>query len=318
MRFLLSFFTACVLMSSNVVVAQEQPAKLLTTADVVLNRELSPKNLHIQWIGASDSYATTREDAIIATDARTGKSRTLITKQEIYELIEVKFAFMPRYAFNAEGNLVVSTPTEIFTIDLEGKNIISRHKIPFVEGKSLANMSHQPGDGPLFAYTIDNNLYLFDGEKHTAVTAFEDKNIVCGQSVSRNEFGITHGIFFSPDASQLAFFQKDESRVTDFPLLDITSRTGTLKSIKYPMNGMASEHVKLGVYNIASGKTIYLNVTEFDQERYLTCITWSPHSKRIYVQVLDRAQENVALNSYDASTGEKIATILTEHNDLNV
>ena len=106
MRFLLSFFTACVLMSSNVVVAQEQPAKLLTTADVVLNRELSPKNLHIQWIGASDSYAPTREDAIIATDARTGKSRTLITKQEIYELIEVKFAFMPRYAFNAEGNLV--------------------------------------------------------------------------------------------------------------------------------------------------------------------------------------------------------------------
>lgn len=305
-------------MSSNIVAAQEQPLKLLTNEDVVLNRALSPKNLYVQWIGCSDSYAVTKEDAIVATDARTGKSRTLITKQEIDELIEDKFRTMPRYAFDESGNLVVASMGKIYTIDLAKKSILSEYKYPVVEGEQLANISHQPGSGPLFAYTIENNLYLFDGERHTPVTAFEDKNIVSGQSVSRNEFGISHGIFFSPDAKQLAFFQKDESRVTDFPLLDITTRTGSLKSVKYPMNGMASEHVKLGVYDIASGKTIYLNVTEFDEERYLTCITWSPDSKRIYVQVLDRAQENVALNSYDASTGEKIATILTEHNDLFV
>ena len=319
MKRLFLILTATAIMSSLSSVAQEQTTKLLTTTDVVLNRELSPKNLHVQWIGESDSYATTQEDAIIATDARTGKSRTLITKQEIGELMgEDSFMAMPRYAFDAEGNLVVTSLSKLYTIDIEGRSIISQYSYPKVEGQPLANVKRQNGNGPLFAYTIDNNLYLFDGEKHTAVTAFEDKNIVCGQSVSRNEFGITHGIFFSPDSKQLAFFQKDESRVSDFPLLDITSRTGTLKSIKYPMNGMASEHVKLGVYDIASGKTIYLNVTEFDEERYLTCITWSPDSKRIYVQVLDRAQENVALNSYDASTGEKIATILTEHNDLYV
>ena len=305
-------------MSSNIVAAQEQPLKLLTNEDVVLNRALSPKNLYVQWIGCSDSYAVTQDDAIVATDARTGKSRTLITKQEIDELIEDKFLTMPRYAFDESGNLVVASLGKIYTIDLAKKSILSEYKYPVVEGEQLANISQQPGNGPLFAYTIENNLYLFDGEKHTAVTAFEDRNIVSGQSVSRNEFGISHGIFFSPDAKQLAFFQKDESRVTDFPLLDITTRTGTLKSVKYPMNGMASERVRLGVYDIASGRTIYLNVTEFDDERYLTCITWSPDSKRIYVQVLDRAQENVALNSYDASTGEKLATILTEHNDLFV
>ncbi len=318
MKHLFLILTVTAIMTSFSSVAQEQTTKLLTTADVVLNRELSPKNLYVQWIGESDSYATTEGDAIITTDARTGKSHTLITKQEIDELIGDKFMAMPRYAFDISGNLVIGSMSKIYTIDTENRSVVSQYSYPKVEGKQLANISQQPGNGPLFAYTIENNLYLFDGEKHTAITAFDDKNIVSGQSVSRNEFGITHGIFFSPDASQLAFFQKDESRVTDFPLLDISTRTGTLKSVKYPMNGMASEHVKLGVYNIASGKTIYLNVTEFDNERYLTCITWSPDSKRIYVQVLDRAQENVALNSYDASTGEKIATILTEHNDLFV
>ena len=144
-----------------------------------------------------------------------------------------------------------------------------------------------------------------------AVTAFEEKNIVCGQTVSRNEFGISGGIFFSPDATKLAFYKKDESRVTEFPLLDITTRTGTLKNIKYPMNGMPSEHICLGVYDIATGKTTYLQVTDFDEERYLTNITWSPDSKRIYIQVLDRAQKNMHLNSYDAATGAQLKQILT-------
>lgn len=306
------------IMTTFTTMAQGEQTRLLTNEDVVLNRALTPKNLQVQWIGASDSYATTVDNTIVATDARTGKSRNLITKQEIDEVIGDKFANMPRYTFNAAGNLVISSMGSFYTIDLKDKTIISKHTFPEVEGVRLANVTHQPNNGPLFAYTIENNLYLFDGENHKAITSFEDKNIVSGQSVSRNEFGISHGIFFSPDATQIAFFQKDESRVSDFPMLDITTRTGTLRNIKYPMNGMPSEHVKLGVYNIATGNTLYLNVTEFDEERYLTCITWSPDSKRIYIQVLDRAQENVALNSYDAATGEKITTILTEHNDLFV
>ena len=161
-----------------------------------------------------------------------------------------------------------------------------------------------------------NNVVWHDGEgKEYKVTDFADKNIVCGQSVSRNEFGISGGLFPSPDNSLLAFYQKDESRVTTFPLLDITSRTGSLVEIKYPMNGMASEHVKVGIYDIATQKVIYLNVIDFDEERYLTNLTWSPDSKRIYVQVLNRAQKEMHLNAYCANTGAFIKTILTEKND---
>ena len=161
-----------------------------------------------------------------------------------------------------------------------------------------------------------NNIVWYDGEgKEHKVTDFADKNIVCGQSVSRNEFGISGGLFPSPDNTLLAFYQKDETNVTTFPLLDITSRTGSLVEIKYPMNGMASERVKVGVYDPATQKVIYLNVTDFDEERYLTNITWSPDSKVIYVQVLNRAQKEMHLNAYCAKTGAFIKTILTEKND---
>ena len=162
----------------------------------------------------------------------------------------------------------------------------------------------------------DNNVIWYDADgKQHKVTDFADKNIVCGQSVSRNEFGISGGLFPSPDNTRLAFYQKDESKVTTFPLLDITSRTGSLVEIKYPMNGMASERVKVGVYDVATQKVVYLDVTDFDEERYLTNLSWSPDSKTVYVQVLNRAQKEMRLNAYCAQSGAFIKTILTEKND---
>ena len=174
----------------------------------------------------------------------------------------------------------------------------------------------RPGRPAQFAYTRGNNLYYKDkeGVEH-AITAYANPGIVCGQSVSRNEFGINGGIFVSPDSSKIAFYRKDERAVTQFPLLDITTRTGTLREIRYPMNGMASEHIALGVYDIASGTTVWMDVTDFDEERYLTNVTWGPGSDRIYIQVLDRPQKHVHLNVYDVADGKCLGTLLTEENE---
>ncbi|MBQ6074516.1 MAG: DPP IV N-terminal domain-containing protein, partial [Bacteroidales bacterium] len=180
----------------------------------------------------------------------------------------------------------------------------------------------EPGARPMrerpapLAFTKGNNLYYRDvsGNEH-AITAYHDPGIVCGQSVSRNEFGISGGIFVSPDSSKIAFYRKDERAVTLFPLLDITTRTGTLREIRYPMNGMTSEKIALGVYDIASGTTVWMDVTDFDEERYLTNITWGPASDRIYIQVLDRPQKHVHLNVYDVSDGRCLGTLLTEENN---
>ncbi|MCQ2110275.1 MAG: S9 family peptidase [Bacteroidaceae bacterium] len=161
----------------------------------------------------------------------------------------------------------------------------------------------------------DGNIYYStDGKEQIAITSYTEPGIVCGESVSRNEFGINGGIFISPDSSKIAFYKKDESRVTLFPLLDITTRTGTLREIRYPMNGMESEFVSLGVYDISTKKTVWMDVTDFDAERYLTNITWGPASDRIYIQVLDRAQKHMHLNEYDATTGRFLRTLLTEEN----
>lgn len=308
MRNFLTF--AIALMMTFTLSAQESERKLLSIEDVVLNRELSPKTFPVQWVGQSDSYSTVEGETLVATDARNNKKRTIISLEELNSILSTDFKRFPAYAWEDDNSLIVNAHSQRNIIDLKTRKISAAYKIPVG-----ANLTRQSGKGGIYAYTKENNLFCFDGEREHQITNFEDKNIVCGQSVSRNEFGISGGIFFSPDGKKIAFYQKDESRVTDFPLLDINTRTGTLRNIKYPMNGMDSEHVSLGVYDIASGKTTYLNVTDFDTERYLTCITWSPDSERIYIQVLDRAQKNIHLNSYNASTGEFLKQILSEHND---
>ena len=174
----------------------------------------------------------------------------------------------------------------------------------------------QPKAKHSYAVNRKNNIAWIDKEgNETAITSFDNPAIVCGQSISRNEFGISGGIFPSPDNKFVAFYQKDESRVSKFPLLDITTRTGTLREIRYPMNGMASELVSVGVYNVAAKRYIYLKVCDFDSERYITNLAWSPDSKTIYVQVIDRQQKHVRLNAYDARSGEFIKTLLTEQNE---
>jgi dipeptidyl-peptidase-4 len=150
------------------------------------------------------------------------------------------------------------------------------------------------------------------------VTDDKDPNIVNGQAVSRNEFGIHSGIFWSPDGKKLAFYRKDESEVETFPLLDITTRTGSAKEIKYPMAGMKSEHISLGVYDLATKQTRFLEVNDFGPEQYLTNITWSPLSDMIYIQVLNRGQDHLKLNKYDASSGKFIATLFEEKSDTYI
>ena len=171
----------------------------------------------------------------------------------------------------------------------------------------------------LRAYTDGQSLRLrlADG---TSVPVAESENpqITYGQHVSRNEFGINGGIFISPDSSKVAFFRKDESKVNTFPLLDITTRTGTSKEIKYPMAGMDSENVQLGVYDVTTGQTVYMKVDEFGYDQYLTNISWRPDESQVLIQVLDRSQKHMKLNVYDAVTGDFIRTILTEDNEKYV
>lgn len=83
------------------------------------------------------------------------------------------------------------------------------------------------------------------------------------------------------------------------------------------MAGETSHKVTVGVYNLKTGKTIYLKAGD-PTDRYFTNIAWSPDCKKVYMIELNRDQTDMALVSYDATTGNKLETLYKEHNDKYV
>jgi dipeptidyl-peptidase-4 len=165
------------------------------------------------------------------------------------------------------------------------------------------------------AYTIENNLYIQKPDGTTvAITNNSDKNIVSGQAIARSEFGITNGIFWSPKGNLLAFYQKDETEVADYPLLNINPTPGELTSIKYPMVGQKSERPKVGIYNLTTKQTVFISPTG-NVDDYLTNLSWTPNEKNLVIAELNRDQNHMKLQLFDAATGKLVRTILEEKND---
>src|SRR5574344_236433 len=168
------------------------------------------------------------------------------------------------------------------------------------------------------AFVKNYNLYIKDKDGNSRqLTTDGSREIVYGQSVHRDEFGIYKGTFWSNDGQKLAFYRMDQSMVNDYPLVDIDPREAIEVPEKYPMAGMTSHKVTIGLFDVKTGKTLYLKTGD-PTDRYFTNIQWSPNDNIIYLIEVNRDQTDMSLDSYDPNTGGKIATIYSEHNDKYV
>lgn len=268
-----------------------------------------PRNL--AWYGDKLTYV--KGDTIFtAPMSEKDKSEILLTLNDINSGLGLKNQDLPKslnriQKMSSTSNNLLVVADKIYMYDYLTKEIkASFNMLPEMNNHDFSEESK------MLAYTKNNNLYIQNSDgKEVAITNDSDKGIVSGQAVHRNEFGINKGIFWSPTGSLLAFYRMDETMVTDYPLVDISARVAKLKDIKYPMAGMKSHHVTVGVYNPSTQKTIFLN-TGTPKEKYLTNIAWSPDEKSIYIAEVNRGQDTCIVRSYDAITGKLQTTLFTE------
>ncbi len=327
-QFLFLFF-----MSMVAVHAQEK--KSYTLEDVIPGgsnyANLRPENITgLQWWG--DVCIRTDIEHIYKIDLKNGKETTLVTLDEVNDALQngekpyaFEFKFKPLRTLAAASmpwgnrNVVVflnkaetgeSGEHYMCWYDFSQKKIVNMFRIQS-NGKQPANLDFCKENGCV-AYTIGRNLFVAnEGDFSKQINAAcigcsedTEKDVVYGQAVHRNEFGIYKGTFWSPKGTFLAFYRMDQSMVTDYPQVNTSTRIATLEPDKYPMAGMTSHKVTVGVYNVKTGKTIYLQAGD-PTNRYFTNISWSPDEKLVYVIELNRDQNHAQLVSYNALTGEK-------------
>ena len=289
-------------------------------------RNMVAKNRWCTWWG--DELIHQDIDACYLVNKKTGKETKLFGINDINQAIgntkdiKVHALYNAEFPFAGKNIVVITEGSKTYTIDFKKRSLIKMDEMS--DGDNLLEYNTQH---TAFAYLKGSNLCVNRGIKHWKISNDGSRCIVYGQSVHREEFGISKGTFWSPNGEKLAFYRMDQSMVTDYPQVHIPdigfnhpetqSCIATPAPDKYPMAGETSHKVTVGVFDTNTGKTIYLKAGD-PTDRYFTNIAWSPDNKVIYMFELNREQNDCRLVSYNAVTGDKIAELYRETDEKYV
>ncbi len=312
---------ALVLLISGTVFSQE---KKLTLEDAVWNCwfDLAPANFNqIQWRGDSYKYAYIADDwtTIMTGDYNSGNVDKLITVYEVNTQLLAnslkKISYFSDIQWLSEDVFLHRFNNFVYIFDVKEKEVVTSFDVP-----DEAEDIFYSKEANSVAYNMGNELHYLDSKRHYIKFAADfDKNIVYGSNyVHRQEFGIDKGIFWSPKGNYIAFYRKDESMVAEYPVIDFTTFPATVKNIKYPMAGQVSEEVTLRVYDIKQKKTVNIKTDDGEKDHYLTSITWDPSEQFIYIGILNRDQNHLKFNKYNALTGDFVMTLFEETHEKYV
>jgi dipeptidyl-peptidase-4 len=285
--------------------------KTFELEEIAGNRNLYPSGLwNLQWRGDTDMITWQTATALVGQYVSGRKPDTLLKAVTLNSILkpEKELKRLPFILWDDAQSLRFNIGTDYYVYNMTSGQATKTFTLP----EKAENIEYSP-ETRFIAYTIDNNLYVNDGKIQKAVSSDENKGIVSGQSVHRNEFGINKGIFWSPKGNLLAFYRMDETMVAEYPLVDITGRIAEVNNFRYPMAGMTSHHVTLGVFNPANGEVVFMQTTG-PADHYLTNIAWSPDEKSVFIAELNRDQNHLLLNKYDAATGKFVKTLFEEKN----
>ena len=280
-------------------------------------QNMRAENRYTTWWG--DQIVHLDKDKCTIVNPNTLKETTLFTLDDINNIPSksnidrtVRSLYQVSFPSANQPLVQIATGKELLTVNFKTKWI--EDAIEIVPGTQVQAYNKMSG---AMAYVLKDQLFVCDKAGNiNQLTTDGSQNIVYGEAVHRNEFGIKGGLFWSPSGNRLAFYRMDQSMVTDYPLVHIPevdwkpakgeSRIATPEPTKYPMAGEKTHNVTVGVYDINTKKTIFLDAGD-PTDRYFTNIQWSPDSKTIYMFELNRDQNDCRLVAYNAESGKKIA-----------
>ena len=305
--------------------------KLFTLEDLNFGgrnyHSLRPQNMFLTWWG--DQLVQTDVEECSLIDPKTGKKTLLFTLEQVNEWAQsdgdgrqVRHLMSATFPYPDKPLVAVGNQRAYILVDFKARQLVWQDSISGQQSNDWNALSRAT------AYVEDSQLFVADGEgcKHQLSTD-GSREIVYGQSVHRDEFGINKGTFWSPDGQRLAFYRMDQSMVSDYPQVDIFPREATYEPDKYPMAGQTSHQVTVGIYDLKTGTTVYLKTpvgpvsgdsVDSTTPVYFTNLAWSPDGKTVYLFELNRDQNDCRLVSYHAETGERQAELYRETSDKYV
>ncbi len=253
----------------------------------------------------TDTDGERRLYAVGAADGRTEVYRDFAAlKQELPKGVD---ASRPAAATEDFARLIYLSDGDLYLYDIATRRLRRLTATPASE----RNPRFSP-DRRWVAYTRANNLYAYDldgGVEHQYTTDGSD-TILNGYAswVYMEEIlgrGTQYAAFWwAPDSSKIAFMRFDDSPVPVFPIFHDSGQHGDLERERYPKAGDPNPYVQMGIVGAEDGKIVW---TDFDPkaDHYIAWPSWTPDSKSLTVQWVNRGQDTIRLYTCDVATGKK-------------
>ncbi len=311
-------FLTIILLLANLLAFNQ--TKELSYYDLEIGRyyNLKPTSIEgLQWLDKENITCVENNTLFKMNIQYPVKKDVLLTLDEINSKvsslgIDSLKEFPSEFVVEKLNKISFQTPKHVLSYDLKGKLLEIVISIP----EEAEDVEYFDGYSKA-VYRLKNNFMLMEKDEQSEINKSLKKGHSYGVVVHRNEFGIANGSFWSPLGKKVAYYSKNESMVSLYPLVRIDKRVAEVDEIYYPMAGMKSEEVKLMVFNVETGKNIEL-ATGGDPEQYLTNISWSNNERFIYIQQLNRAQNHMYLVKYNADNGIVIDTLFEEKHEKYV
>lgn len=294
---------------------------------VILSAHVSEAQVpgrQLHWSADGNSAVAGTQGDLVQTDIRTGRKTVLLAQDKLRQpgtnqrLPVSDFAFTP----DSAHVLIFTNTARVWRYNTRGDYYLINRSTGEVRqlgkgrpAQSLMFAKLSP-NGRAVAYVSEHNLFVEDVEtgQQTQLTTDGTRKRINGTFdwVYEEEFGCRDGFRWSPDSKQIAYWQVDATRIRDYLMLNTTDSVySRVIPVEYPKVGESPSPTRIGVVSVTGGPTVWLAIPGDPQQHYLNRMDWIPNSSSLFVQQLNRKQNESKLLICTPAT-QAITPIYTE------
>lgn len=271
---------------------------------------------NIRWAKDGNAYYRDEAGEVNRYDLPANTKTTFLSKADLTPAGQTESLKVRNFLLSDDGNLVLiyTNSKKVWRYDTQGDYwVLNRTaktltKIGKDKPASSLRFAKFSPDGKKVGYVSEFDLYVEDlatGQVQ-AITSNHSRKLISGTFdwVYEEEFSCRDGFQWSPDSRQIAYWQIDANKIRDYYMVNTTdSAYSKVIPVEYPTIGQSPSPTKIGVVDVGSNKTTWLNIPGDPQQNYLPRMEWNSNTE-IFVQQLNRKQQESKIFSCNAMTGE--------------
>ena len=171
-------------------------------------------------------------------------------------------------------------------------------------------------DGQRVAYVCDGELFVaaVGGGAPRQLTSGAEDGLTHGlaEFIAQEELDRDHGFWWNDAGTHIAYIRADSRHIPDYPIVHQGKDEVEIEHHRYPFAGQANAILDLGVVDIESGSTTWMDLGD-ERDIYIGRVQWRPNG-RLTAQVLSRDQKRLQLFEFDSDSGTR-RTLIDERQE---